>query len=335
MARRALVLVSALVLVAACSGGGDGTAPTTVPSSAAPTTAVSTTSAPSTTAVSTTSAPSTTATATTSTTTRPVTTTSGAVPTTTTVPTTTAPPTGTVDVKLYLLRGERLVIVHRSVAGPAVLRGALTALLEGPTTAERAAGLTSTIPAGTTLRDVTITDGLATVDLGAAFGTGGGSLSMFARVAEVVFTATQFSTVDRVRFRLDGVPITELGGEGLAVDPPVMREWVPRSFTGGVLVDTPVPGTTVGRTFTVTGEGDVYEAQFPIEVWAGGRMIGGVAPVTAGAWGTWRRFSVTITVAADSAPGPIELRTYDAGGCGFDPECGPIIMTIVPLILAP
>lgn len=332
MVRRVLVLVSLLVLVAACSGGGDGAAPTTVPSSAVPTT-VPTTVPGSTTSVLSTTSTTTPSTTTPSTTTRPVTTTTTAT-TTTAVPTTTVP-TATVDVKLYLLRGERLVIVHRAVAGPAVLRGALTALLEGPTAAERAAGLTSTIPVGTTLRNVTIAGGLATVDLGAAFGTGGGSLSMFARVAEVVFTATQFSTVDRVTFRLDGRPITELGGEGLVVDPPVTRAWVPRSFTGGVLVDTPVPGATVGRTFTVTGEGDVYEAQFPIEVWAGDRMIGGVAPVTAGAWGIWGRFSVTVTVAADAAPGPIELRTYDAGGCGFDPECGPVIMTIVPLTLAP
>ncbi len=51
----------------------------------------------------------------------------------------------------------------------------------------------------------------------AAFATGGGSFSMLARVAQVVFTATQFSTVERVVLLLEGRPIEALGGEGLVL----------------------------------------------------------------------------------------------------------------------
>ena len=97
-----------------------------------------------------------------------------------------------VDVKIYLLRGERLAIAHRQVPSPAVLRGALSEVLAGPTAAERDSGLHSEIPDGTELRDVTLAEGLATLDLGATYESGGGSLSMTARVAQVVFTATQF-----------------------------------------------------------------------------------------------------------------------------------------------
>lgn len=242
------------------------------------------------------------------------------------------PPSQPVDVKTYLLRDGRLAIAHREIAGPAVLRGALTALFEGATATEGSAGLGSAVPSGTRLLGVSLADGLATVDLSGDFATGGGSLSMMARVAQVVFTATQFPNVDRVAFRMNGAPIEFLGGEGLVLTEPQARWMVDRSISGSVLVDSPLPGATVRSPFTVTGEGDVYEAEFPIEVWAGGRQIALVAPVRAGAWGVWAPF--TATIAVDAPPGPIQLVAYDEGGCGTDPECPPIIKTIVPLTLA-
>jgi hypothetical protein len=205
----------------------------------------------------------------------------------------------------------------------------MTELLVGPTDAERADGLVSAVPEGTELLDVNLADGLATVDLSSEFETGGGSLSMTARVAQVVFTATQFDNADRVLFWLDGRPIEFLGGEGLVLDQPQSRMDVDRSLSGSVIIDSPAHGATVSSPFTVTGEGDVFEAQFPIEIWANGQQIGGIAPVTAGAWGTWADFEVTITL--DAPAGPIELIAYDAGGCGTGPDCPPIIKTVVPL----
>jgi germination protein M len=213
-----------------------------------------------------------------------------------------------------------------------VLRAALTALLDGPTAAERTGGFDTAVPAATELLDIAVADGQATVDVSASYGTGGGSLSMQARVAQVVFTTTQFPTVDRVLLRMDGAPVEALGGEGLDLVAPQSRAMTDRNVTGAVLIDAPAPGTVVHSPFTVTGEGDVYEAQFPIEVWSGGRKVGGVAPVSAGAWGSWAPFEVTVSV--DASPGPIELVAYDEGGCGTDPECPPIIKTVVPLTLA-
>jgi germination protein M len=254
-----------------------------------------------------------------------------AAPTSTTTSATTSAPATPTDIKVYLVREGRLVIAHRQVAGPAVLQGALTALLNGPTAAERTGGLDSAVPAATQLLDVALADGQATVDLSGSYGTGGGSLSTQARVAQVVFTATQFPNVDRVLFRMDGAPVEFLGGEGLGLTAPQTRAMTDRSVTGAVLIDAPAPGTVVHSPFTVTGEGDVYEAQFPIEVWSGGRQVGGVAPVSAGAWGSWAPFEVTVNV--DASPGPIELVAYDEGGCGTDPECPPIVKTLVPLTL--
>jgi germination protein M len=237
-------------------------------------------------------------------------------------------------VKIYLIRDGRLVIAHRQVAPPAVLRGALDALLAGPTSDEQSASLTTAVPAGTTLLDVSLADGLATVDLSRAFGTGGGTLSMQSRLAQIVFTATQFANSTRVLFRMDGVALTTLGGEGLTLTEPQQRMNMAHGITGSVLIDTPAYGATVHSTFTVSGEGDVYEGEFPIEVWSGDRQVVKAEGVRAGAWGTWAPFKVTLTV--DAPAGPIRVVAYDAGACGDDPECGPPpVKTVVPLTLAP
>ncbi len=263
---------------------------------------------------------------------------SATVPAATTTTLTTAPATTStraadlVDVKVYFLRGERLAIAHRQVPAPAVLRGAMVELLAGPTAEELAAGLFTVVPSGTELLDLNLADGLATVDLSSDYESGGGSLSMMARIAQVIFTATQFDNSDRVLFWLDGHPIDYLGGEGLVLDEPQARMDADRSITGSVIIDTPAYGATVSSPFAVTGEGDVFEGDFPLEVWANGQEIGRVAPVFAGAWGMWRDFETTITL--DAPPGPIELVAYDGGGCGTDPECPPIIRTVVPLTLS-
>jgi hypothetical protein len=235
------------------------------------------------------------------------------------------------DVKVYFVRGERLAIAHRQVPGPAILRGALTQLLEGPTAAERAAGYATTIPDGTSLLDLHLAGGLATVDLSDEYDDGGGSLMMMARVAQVVFTATQFDNSDQVVFWMDGERIDYLGGEGIDLTDPQSRSSTQRSLTGGILIDTPDPGATVTSPFTVTGEGDVFEGDFPIVIRRNGVDVAGPFIVFAGAWGNWADFETTITL--DLTPGPIELVTWDQTGCG-PPECPEPTEIVVPLTLA-
>lgn len=331
--------VSVLALVVASAGCSRDETSSTTPSDAttapaATTAAPSDSTAPATTT--TTPPPDTTSPGTTPPdTTAPSTTTTTPPPDTTSPPTTTTTPPAVRDVRVYFLRGERLAIAHRDVAGPAVLRAALTELLAGPNQAERSTAvgsLTTVIPAGTALLDLNLADGLATVDLSDEFDDGGGSLSMRARVAQVVFTATAFDNVDRVRFWMEGEPIDYLGGEGIEMGEPWTRAMVDREISGSVIVDVPAPGSIVTSPFVVTGEGDVYEGDFPIEIRRDGDVLTVIAPVTAGAWGDWRDFGVTVAV--EAPPGPIELVAYDEGGCGDAPECPPVIETVVPLVLA-
>ena len=140
------------------------------------------------------------------------------------VETTPQPTPETSTFAVYLLRDGVIAPVRRTVAStPAVARASLEALMTGPTGAEESDGLVTRDPRGTTLLDVSVADGVATVDLSGTFDDGGGSASMLGRVAQVVATLTQFPTIERVAFRLDGEPVETIGGEGVVVDPPIGR----------------------------------------------------------------------------------------------------------------
>jgi sporulation and spore germination protein len=127
-------------------------------------------------------------------------------------------------VEVWFARGDRLVPqsrTHRRT--PRVATAALTALLAGPTRAERASGLATAIPAGTRLLGVSVKGGVATVDLTSQYQSGGGSRSMQLRLGQVVYTLTQFPTVKSVRFQLDGAPVNVFSSEGIVLAKPVGR----------------------------------------------------------------------------------------------------------------
>ncbi|PWU22857.1 MAG: hypothetical protein C5B48_09615 [Candidatus Rokuibacteriota bacterium] len=108
-------------------------------------------------------------------------------------------------------------------ATPRVATAALRSLAAGPTAGERAAGLVSAMPAATRLLGISITDGVATVDLTSAYESGGNARSLQLRLAQVVYTLTQFPTVRAVRFQLDGSPVSVVSGTGAAAARPVGR----------------------------------------------------------------------------------------------------------------
>ncbi|MFZ0015244.1 MAG: GerMN domain-containing protein [Acidimicrobiia bacterium] len=136
------------------------------------------------------------------------------------------------------------------------LDAALGALLEGATPEEAAMGLSSTIPDGTQLLGVEVADGVAFVDLSSEFESGGGSLSMMGRVAQIVYTATRFDDVGSVRFLLDGSSLDVLGGEGLIIDEPQTRSaWT--DLVPPILIEEPLWGSTVGREIDFTGSAEL------------------------------------------------------------------------------
>ncbi len=137
---------------------------------------------------------------------------------------TTTPPgsAAATTVQLFLTRGEMLEAVPRRI--PAVARvGAETvkALLAGPTAEEARSGLGTAVPRDTRFNDLVITDGVARVDLSGAFESGGGTLSLTMRLAQVTCTLDQFDSVTGVRFALDGKLVNVFSGNGIVLDKPV------------------------------------------------------------------------------------------------------------------
>jgi len=208
------------------------------------------------------------------------------------------------------MRGDKIAVTGRTQgATQTVAAAAVRALLAGPTAAETTLGLVSDIPTGTALRGITISDGTATVDLSSNFESGGGSLSMTARLAQLTYTLTQFAKVSGVVYRLDGRRVTVFGGEGIILDRPATRSTF-ESVTPAILVEAPTPGSQVTRSLAVWGTANVFEATFQVEVAAAdGQVL--VSQVVHATSGTGTRGSFSTTVPIPAATGPVTLSAFD------------------------
>jgi hypothetical protein len=226
----------------------------------------------------------------TSTTTPSATTTTTPPPATTAAATSTTAPTANAGV-VYLARGEKLASVARAVPGQDVA-GALNTLMAGATGAESAAGFTSAIPAGTRVNKVTVAGDLATVDLSKEFASGGGSLSMMLRVAQVTYTATAVPGVQRVKYQIDGQDVIALGGEGLVLTAPQTRRDL-EDVQPPILVEAPAFGAVVPRSFVASGTSNTFEATHQLEVLdaKGTKVVDTFVTATSGTGerGTWQK----------------------------------------------
>ena len=174
---------------------------------------------------------------------------------------------------------------------------------------ERELGFSTAIPAATTLNSVTVAGNVATVDLSREFASGGGSLSMQERVAQIVFTLTQFPGVERVRFRLGGTPTSTIGGEGLIVDN-VGRDAF-ANVTPLILVESPTPGETVRAPVPVEGMSNTFEATVNYTLTSSSKSVlaEGHTTATAGS-GTWGNFGFEVPVDSNYT-GPARLAVYE------------------------
>jgi germination protein M len=247
-------------------------------------------------------------------------------------------PGDTVTIRVYFFLGS---FTHEGGLAPilyeipktqAVATAAMEFLLDGPSDMEtntRPAFYT-TIPEGTRLLGLSIENGIATVDLSREFESGGGSASVLGRLAQVVYTLTQFPTVNEVTFELDGEPVTVFSGEGVVLDEPVGRADYYDQLPA-IWVDRPAWGAALGNPARVTGLSNTFEATLRIAILDADEdvIVDEMTTATCGT-GCWGTFDVTLEYDVDVAQWGT-LRVYaDSAQDG-----SPIDVTDYPVWLTP
>jgi hypothetical protein len=227
------------------------------------------------------------------------------------------PARSTTTVRAYFYLGGEpgtagLVPVPREVAGGDPIVAALNAMLAGPSTDEASlTTISSAIPVGSRLLGLTVADRVATVDLSSEFESGGGSASTLIRLGQVVFTLTQFPSVQSVVFKIGGQKVTVFGSEGLVLDGPVGRD-DSEDLLPAIFVDLPAFGGALGNPARISGSANVFEAAFRVTILdeAGNEIADVPATATCGT-GCRGSFDLAVPYAVDRAQSGT-LRVWDA-----------------------
>lgn len=242
---------------------------------------------------------------------------------------TASPSGGRTVVSVYFMRGQSVGTAHRVVpATTAPARAAVTELLSGPSANEQAAGLHTNIPLGARLLGLTIRAGVATVDLSGEFTAGVGPLDDRGRLAQVVYTLTQFSTVQGVRFRIEGVPLVFRSGEGQVQRRPQTRASY-EDVTPAIFVELPAVGDHVGSPLVITGTANTFEAQLFARVRdaAGESLVNKSIMATSGS-GTRGTFNESLSFTTASSR--ITLEVYERSAA----DGRPVNTVKIPLVIA-
>jgi len=210
--------------------------------------------------------------------------------TTTPTPNPTTTQEATSAFHVYFLRDGKVAPVARTVSGTGVAVAALRALAAGPTDDERAQGLTTQLTSGNAVTGVSIDSGVATVTLNE-------DLS-HAALAQLVYTLTQFPTVQAVRTSrmISGAPsLTRATFEDV---------------TPQILVESPLPNETVTSPLRVRGTANTFEATFDLELQdASGRTI--VKRFVTATSGSGTRGTYDTQLAFPTSSGRLTLVAYE------------------------
>jgi len=230
-------------------------------------------------------------------------------------PAPTPTPSGTTIVRAYFWLGglpgsEGLVAVLREIPGTkSVAKAAVNGLLAGPTSGETARSITTAIPKGSQLLDLSIDKGVATINLSAEFVSGGESSSVQTRLGQVTYTLTQFPTVKSVVFQIEGVQLA---------DAVTRADYV--ALLPDIWVDRPAFNAAIGNPAHVTGNADVFEATFRLSILDGsGKVIADVQVMASCGSGCRGTFDTTIAYTVSKGQYGI-LRAYNPSAKDGTPE---------------
>lgn len=171
------------------------------------------------------------------------------------------PSTVTQPVRLWLTLEDFTGLTTRQapVTPPRVATAAVTELLKGPSQSESSNGWGTAIPAGSELLGIDLDGDVATVDLSEEFESGGGSLSARMRLAQLVYTLTEFRTIKGVELEIEGQPATTFSSEGIVIDGPMTRAEF-EDLVAPIVVEAPIAGQRVTSPVRISGTANVFEA---------------------------------------------------------------------------
>jgi germination protein M len=182
-------------------------------------------------------------------------------------PATPSPAAVTRAFRLWLAHEEFIGLTVRDalVTPPQFGTAAVNELLKGPTQIEAASGFDTAIPSGSALLGLSVANGVARADLSEEFESGGGSLSARLRLAQLVYTLTEFPTVRSVELLIEGQPATTFSSEGIVIDSPLTRDDF-EELVAPIIVEAPAAGDTVTSPVTISGTANVFEATVSMRI---------------------------------------------------------------------
>ena len=263
-------------------------------------------------------------------------------PTTTNAPATTPPPAATTSANVYWRSTvphphgspDRITAGTRNVNTSTPIRSSLEALFAGTNVAEQVTGMATSVPAGTQVLGISRSGTTATINLTAEFANPASPLDATTRLAQVVFTVTQFDGIDQVQFHIDGTPVDPIFS--LAVDQGLTRNSFNDDVRAYIMVEQPAPEAQTTNPLVISGEANTFEAtvRYAVTNDNGDLLIEGFTTAAIYNFGTWGAFEVTIDAADFPAgyqhgPGKITLWEDNSGDEGPDR----INVVEVPVIL--
>ncbi|MFW6261887.1 MAG: GerMN domain-containing protein [Spirochaetota bacterium] len=98
-------------------------------------------------------------------------------------------------------------------------------LIDGPSGSELDDGLLNLIPEGTSLISAHVSEGVAFLNFNQSFRFNPlGAEGTVAQLLQVIYSSTEFPTVERVQFLVEGERVDYLGGDGIYVGEPLGRD---------------------------------------------------------------------------------------------------------------
>jgi hypothetical protein len=161
-----------------------------------------------------------------------------------------------VPASVYLLRDDLIAPVHRIevLAGGSIFDATLDDLLRGPLDAEAAAGYRTGLRQQGTRTDPVAIDAkskTATVSLSSEFRSSDAEVQA-RRMAQVVFTLTQFPAIQEVKFTLNGKALSALSGTGKKLKGAATRDDY-SALLPKIFVESPAALTQVTTPIQIRG----------------------------------------------------------------------------------